>query len=199
VTEGGKTEPNYLKKVRDRLQLAVADVDIVHPEGTDPLTLTRRAITLRDDRKRDAKRGSKIPYDEVWVVLDLEKPHDERRRLVDHAKKLKGAKGIRFADSDPCFEYWLLLHEEYTTAPFTDCDEVIIKLKRHWSNYSKGQTPSPEFLERIPAAVVHAKRCREHHRTSGGDGNPSTRVDILIRNLNTATRAHLQFQLDEKM
>ena len=199
VTEGEKTEPNYLKKVRDRLRLAVADVDIVHPEGTDPLTLTRRAIDLKNARIREAKTSSKIPYDEVWVVFDLEKPHDEHRRLADQAKQLGGAKGIRFAYSDPCFEFWLLLHEEYTTAPFTDCDEVKNRLKRHWNDYSKGQTPSPEFLQKIPVAVVHAERCREHHKTSGGDGNPSTAVDMLIRNLNTATRVHLQFPLDEKM
>jgi hypothetical protein len=198
VTEGEKTEPNYLKKLRDRLQLSMADVVIVHPEGTDPLTLTRRAIELRDAREREAKKDlKKIPYDEVWVVFDLEKPHDERRKLADEARKLKGVKKIKFADSDPCFEYWLLLHEEYTTAPFTDCDEVTRRLRRSWSEYAKGHTPSSEFLEKIPTAVVRAERCREHHKTSNGDGNPSTLMDILIRSLNAATRPHFRFCLNE--
>jgi len=39
VTEGKKTEPNYLKALRKRFQLAAADIEIVHPDGTDPITL----------------------------------------------------------------------------------------------------------------------------------------------------------------
>jgi DNA-binding transcriptional ArsR family regulator len=36
---------------------------------------------------------------------------------------------IKFAVSDPAFEYWLLLHEHYTTAPFSDCDALVSRLK----------------------------------------------------------------------
>lgn len=195
VTEGQKTEPNYLKALRDRLQLAVADVDIDHPEGTDPVTLTKRAIELRNRRRREAKNGFKIPYDEVWVVFDLEQAYDERRRLADQAKSLKEAKDIHFASSDPCFEYWLLLHEKYTTAPLVDCAAVIELLKTHLPGYAKGFLPSSEFLEKIPQAVNHAERCRKHHKDTNSDGNPSTNMDMLVRCLNEATRKHLQFRL----
>ena len=51
VTEGSKTEPNYFKALRDRLRLVAADVDIEHPEGTDPIVLTQHAITRRDERR----------------------------------------------------------------------------------------------------------------------------------------------------
>jgi len=196
VTEGKKTEPNYFRALRNRLQLAAADVEILHPNGTDPLTLTRAAIDLWDKRKKQAKKGFNIAYDEVWVVFDLEKPHDERRKLAAEAMKMKGAAAIKFAFSDPSFEFWLLLHEEYTTAPLEDCDQVIKRLDAFWKNYAKGLSPTLEFLEKIPIAVVHSERCREHHKTSGGDGNPSTMVDILVRQLNSATRSHCQFKLD---
>ena len=195
VTEGKKTEPNYFIALRNRLQIAAADVEILHPEGTDPLTLTNEAIRLRDNRKRMAKKGFAIAYDEVWVVFDLEKPHDERRKLAVAAMALKEATGIKFALSDPCFEYWLLLHEEYTTALFADCDAVVKRLEGHWNGYEKGQIPSSAFLEKLPTAVLHAERCREHHESCGGDGNPSTKVDFLARDLNSATRGHLQFKL----
>ncbi len=195
VTEGEKTEPNYFIALRNHLQIAATDVQILHPEGTDPLTLMREAIQLRDERKRMARKGVAIAYDEVWVVFDLEKPHDERRKLAVAAMALKEAAGIQFALSDPCFEYWLLLHEEYTTAQFADCDTVVERLKRHWNDYAKGLTPTSKFLEKLPTAVLHAERCRRHHETTGGDGNPSTKVDILARHLNSATRSHLQFML----
>jgi hypothetical protein len=195
VTEGEKTEPNYFIALRNHLQIAADDDQILHPEGTDPLTLTREAIQLRDDRRKEARKGFAIAYDEVWVVVDLEKPHDERRKLAAAAMALKEAVGIKFALSDPCFEDWLLLHEEYTTVPFTDCDKVIERLKRHWDEYKKGLTPTPGFLKKLPAAVSYAERCRKHHKSCGGDGNPSTRVDILARHLNTATRSQHQFKL----
>jgi hypothetical protein len=195
VTEGAKTEPNYLKALRNRLQLNAAEVEILHPDGTDPITLTNKAIELRDSRKKAAKKGLTIAYDEVWVVFDLEKPHDERRKLAVKAMAIPEAAGIRFAISDPAFEFWLLLHEEYTTSPFADCYEVIIRLEKHWAGYSKGQTPPLEFLEKMPIAVQHAQQCREHHETCAGDGNPSTKVDLLAKTLNSATRSHLQFKL----
>jgi hypothetical protein len=195
VTEGEKTEPNYLKALRNRLQLNAAEVEILHPEGTDPITLTNKAIELRDVRKKEAERGGAIAYDEVWVVFDLEKPNDRRRELADKAMTMKEAAGIQFAISDPAFEFWLLLHEEYTTSPFADCNAVIQRLKKHWSGYSKGQTLPAEFLKKMPTAVQHAQRCREYHETCAGDGNPSTKVDLLARTLNSATRPHLQFKL----
>jgi len=195
VTEGEKTEPNYLKALRNRLQLNAAEVEILHPEGTDPITLTNRAIELRDARKKEAKKGFAIAYDEVWVVFDLEKPHDERRKLAIKAMAMKEAAGIRFAVSDPAFEFWPLLHEEYTTSPFADCDAVIKRLEKHWLDYSKGQSPSDEFLEKLPVAVQRAQQCRQHHEGCAGDGNPSTKVDILAKTLNSATRSHRQFKL----
>ncbi len=195
VTEGKKTEPNYFIALRNRLRLGAIDVEIIHPEGTDPLTLTHKAIQLRNNRKRIAKKGFVIAYDEVWVVFDLEKPNDERRRLAVKARQLKEATGIKFALSDPSFEYWLLLHEEYTTAPFVDCNAVIRRLQKHWINYAKGLEPPCEFIEKLPVAVLHAERCRNHHKACQGNGNPSTKVDVLARLLNSATRSHLQFKL----
>ena len=196
VTEGKKTEPNYLKALRVRLQLNATDVEIVHPEGTDPITLTKRAIELRDARKRSAKKGLEVAYDEVWVVFDLERTHDERRKLAKRATTIKEAVGIQFAVSDPCFEFWLLLHEESTTSPFADCQQVILRLAKHWPTYAKGTLPPAAFLEKLPVALTNAERCRKHHEDSGGDGNPSTQVDLLVRSLNAAARPARKFKID---
>lgn len=195
VTEGGETEPNYFVELRNRLRLSATDIEVVHPDGTDPITLTNKAIELRDERKSDAKRGILVEYDEVWVVFDLEKTHDIRREQARKAKDLPGAKGILFALSDPSFEYWLLLHCEYTTASFPDSDSVEKRLKIHWPEYTKGSSPSPEFLDKAPVAVTHALRCRKHHRDGAGDGNPSTQADRVVRSMNEATREHLQYKL----
>jgi hypothetical protein len=192
VTEGAKTEPNYFKALRKRLQLNATEVEILHPEGTDPLTLVRKAIEMRAERKRESKKGLKIPYDEVWIIYDLEKPNDERRQIDKKARQLREAEGIKFGESDPCFEFWLLLHEEFTTAQFVDCAEVVVRLRNFLPNYSKGDMPSEEFLKKLPDAIERAQRCRRHHQETNSDGNPGTSVDILASNLNEATRLHLR-------
>lgn len=196
VTEGEKTEPNYFKALRSRLQLNVAEVEIVHPGGTDPITLTRHAINMRDARRKASRKSSfYVPYDEVWVVFDLEKPHDQRRRLAQQAMAMPEAAGINFGISDPAFEYWLLLHFEYTTAPFSSCAAVLEYLKKHLPKYSKGGHIDSGVLSRIPEAIMHAERCARHHLDVGGDGNPSTNVADAVRQLNCATRRHLRFIL----
>ena len=131
-------------------------------------------------------------YNEVWVVFDLEGIHDERRELAARAQKLPGARGICFAESDPCFEYWLLLHEIYTTAPFENSDAVVRELKKHWPGYAKGAMPSIEFIEKLPTAILNADRCNVHHKESGGDGNPSTKIGELALTLNNAQRPGLR-------
>ena len=195
VTEGKKTEPNYLYAIRQRLHLTALEVEIVHPEGTDPITLTTEAIKLKDERKKLAKKGAVIEYDEIWVVFDLEKASDQRRDLARQAQDIASKNHIKFAISDPCFEYWLLLHVEYTTSPFSCCDNVVSKLRKHVDVYVKSEPLGPHFIDNIPFAVANAERCRLHHDTCEGNRNPCTNVDELIRSLNNATRSHLRFVL----
>ena len=195
VIEGEKTEKNYLETLCKRLRLS-ADVKIVHPKGTDPMTLVRSASQLRDEQSERAKRVlNQVEYDEVWVVFDLEQTHDERRRLADEAMALPEAAALRFARSDPCFEYWLLIHVEDTAAAFKDCAAVIRRLKKHWKDYTKDSVPTADFLERLPLAVARARLRRQNTADLGGSQHPFTDVDELVSALNAATRLPLQYRL----
>ncbi len=194
VTEGENTEVNYFKALRNLLKFSSTDIKVIHPEGTDPITLTQSAINLRNARK---KADPENPFNEVWGVFDLEKQHDERRTQAKKAREISGAKGIKFIESDPSFEYWRLLHEKngYTTKFFPDCDSIQKELKKYCPDYTKSEAPSTTTLNKIPTAVKRAKQCRKHHEDSGGNGNPSTNVNLLVRSMNGATRKNLQFTL----
>ncbi|MDF7823346.1 RloB family protein [Pontiellaceae bacterium B12227] len=194
VTEGKNTEINYFVALRTRLKLAAADIQVIHPEGTDPITLTKDAIKLRSQRK---KYDSENPFDEVWVVFDLEKQHDERRTLAKKAREISGAKGIKFIESDPSFELWRLLHETYTAKGFDSGQAVLKELQKKCRSYTKSEIPSPETLNKIPTAVKHAQRLRTDNEKSGRT-NPATNVDLLVRSMNGATRKNLQFTLPAK-
>jgi len=187
VTEGEKTEPNYLRALRDRLGMERKTVEIHHPDATDPWNLYVRAKERAEERAHASRRGGDPEYDQVWVVFDWEKPHDPRIPGARKAIKAGEAVGFHFADSKPCFEFWLLLHFDYTTSPFAACDEAAKRLKKWWSGYSKGAVTSEAILDLVPIAVRNAKSCRKHHEDCDGDGrgNPSSYVDLLIRALNT--------------
>lgn len=194
VAEGEKTEPNYLKGLRNHLKLAAVDIEIVTADGTDPLSVVNHTIALRDARKREARRGRAVAYDSAWAVFDTERA-DTNPKLNEALQKATAHK-IRVALSNPCFEFWILLHDEYTTASFVKCENVIRRIKdRHQPNYEKGTVEAEQYISKIATAARNAAKCRQHHATAGTEGNPSTDVDLLVREMNDATRTHYRLNL----
>ena len=43
VCEGEKTEPFYFEELRKRYRLNTADIEIVHPKGSDPMSVFEKA------------------------------------------------------------------------------------------------------------------------------------------------------------
>lgn len=195
VTEGEKTEPIYLSGLRNHLKLSAAEIQIINAPGTDAYTIVNEAISIRDQRKREAKHGCTVPYDSTWAVFDTERA-DTNPRLHD-ALQLARSRKINMALSNPCFEFWILLHHIFTTAPFMNCVDVIRRIKTDFNpGYEKNDPTVSEYLPKIQMAVRNSERCRIHHKTSGGDGNPSTDVDLLVREMNDATRSYFRINLD---
>ncbi|RPI73127.1 MAG: RloB domain-containing protein [Desulfobacteraceae bacterium] len=195
VTEGEKTEPIYLISLRNQLKLHAADIQIINAPGTDALTIVNEAISRRDKRKREAKNDCTVPYDSAWAVFDTERA-DSNPKLHD-ALQLARSREIKVALSNPCFEFWILLHDTLTTAQFANCAEVIRRIKTGFNpGYEKSNPTASEYLSKIQTAVPNSEFCRRHHVASGGDGNPSTDVDLLVRELNEVTRPHFRLNLD---
>jgi exonuclease VII small subunit len=118
------------------------------------------------------------------VVFDRESPNHPRCTQLPKATQLATTNGIKVAHSVPSFEFWLLLHFEFTTASCNDCDAVVKKLKKHIKNYDKVELPLEVLLSQISTAMKHAAQCHKHWQTASGDCNPSTQVDKLLQELN---------------
>ncbi|MDR2762907.1 MAG: RloB family protein [Planctomycetaceae bacterium] len=142
----GHSEEKYFNALRKRWRLHTVVV-VENPDCTDPINLLAEASELLEESQRQSKNSMlKTPYDEVWIVYDLEKPNDERRRLSNDAKnRARKNSNIHFAISDPSFELWYVLHFEQTTKSFTTAKEIERYLKRHWSNYKKIQNRQTKF------------------------------------------------------
>lgn len=156
VSEGEKTEPNYINEIRSDYRLSTANVQVRPSElGTQPLQVVEYAEALFRSGDR-SKAIEPRAFDRVVVVFDRD-DHDTYHQALDMVAarncKLKNEAGERVLfqaiTSVPCFELWLLLHFEDVHAPIHRND-VYQRLKAHMPGYEKGQdghwTRTKEYL-----------------------------------------------------
>ena len=137
--EGEKTEPYYIKDYVASCCPQKASVIIIPPSKKNtPVQLVDEAI-----QKKKSKDVS--PDDHFWVVYDRESKAKYSDKLHDQALKKAKSNNINVALSNICFEYWLLLHFESTTRPYSSFDNLMAEsnFKSHLTkigikNYDKG-------------------------------------------------------------
>jgi RloB-like protein len=86
---------------------------------------------------------------------------------------------VTLAISNPCFEYWLLLHFESCSAGLSCYSDVHRRLLRHVHGYDKSSLRFADFAGGVDAAVDRGRqRCDKlgtEHRVK-----PSTGVWALV-------------------
>lgn len=164
-----KTESAYLKGLREWLDADSIDVKIQeHSRAPDQVVEFARDRCGYQD------------FDATWCIVDVDEYEVNGRKLTA-ASVIARRAGIELAVSNPCFEYWLLLHFVETGAPFPDCNAVAARLRRQLGSYDKAKLRFRDFADGVKAAVRHAKR----RDPSGQDFtvNPSSGVWVLIERL----------------
>lgn len=127
-----------------------------------------------------------IAADEVWCLFDTEGPqHPTRRPQAQDA--VSRARNLKFycALSNPCFEYWLLLHFANSATMYNDCSAVLHDLRQHIPEYDKGDRCFDQLEGGIPDAIQRARRNFTTRCVDVGvlDCNPSTQVYELMERL----------------
>ena len=189
VSEGSKTEPIYFNSLRSSLRLAMVEVEVVG-EGAAPITVVDRAIELKAERKRVAKKSlTKAAYDVVYCVIDVEAPKAES--LSRAVNKAEGNR-LEVILSNPCFEYWYILHFRKTSAPFGTSQEAKSALRREHCAYCDSDTTIFEVVyPKTADAIKHSKEVlREQHNDAEdlSDCNPSTHVHKIVEYLQNAAQ-----------
>ncbi len=188
VCEGEKTEPIYFNALKETLRLIMVDVEIVG-EGGAPITVVNRAIALREERKQIVKKSlTKTEYEVIYCVFDVEAP-------TPHGS-LTGAVGMAHAHnlevilSNPCFEYWYILHFRKTSAPFSSSQDAKSALRREHSAYSESDTTIFNVVyPKTSDAIKHSKEVLKEQHNDAEDlrnCNPSTHVHKIVEYLHTA-------------
>lgn len=187
VCEGEKTEPEYLKGLRKVLDLNPANVRIVTADGNDPVSIVREGIATY--------RSNPGEFDRVFCVFDRDGHANYQQALNMVANSPLGRNGVLKAiTSVPCFEIWILLHYAYSSAPVTPsggrsaCDNVVAAIHRHLPEYEKAFGDVFEKIApMLDVAITHADRLAVHNRDAGSD-NPATRVQELVKYLQSLKR-----------
>lgn len=203
VTEGTVTEPIYFKLLRQDLQLGPVTIRIEPGDHSDPRHVIRtadRIVKEHANRRRRGKLGQTEPqnYDHVWAVIDTDVA--VRTNIWNDVVHLAEGRKVRLAHSSPCFEFWLLLHVEYTTRAdlITGKDaKGAVKAKIGY-DYSTNVAVANEAMKSIisqwPQAVTNAERVREHHLGASTPipANPSSEICALVRALDGSSPRHLR-------
>lgn len=172
LCEGARTEPNYFEALKYELGLAGVKV-----KGPFPLK----------ELPEEVRRSWNDDFDEVWCVVDVDERNEDLRRLGTELSRLpaRKSKSVHKVVSAPCFEYWLLLHFEFTAQSFhgmeggrSACEQVIQRLRGHLPGYKKND---PAVYGRCGGRLAEALRNVE--RLDPRQCSPATEVGKLVLRL----------------
>jgi hypothetical protein len=172
VVEGEKTEKIYFNEIRKLADLTAMEVKIIQcTKGTSATQIVEEGIQLL--KQHDPK------IDEVWCVFDKESEREDkdfRRAMKLQKNTVISGKTLSCAVSNPCFEFWILLHFEKTDKPFSNCTEIFQYLKKKAPKYNKSSSVEIcQICNLASIAVVRAQWLRTRNVAS-----PSTNVDQLM-------------------
>jgi hypothetical protein len=161
VCEGDKTEPKYLKAYIEEkgfVRNHLAKVTIVDTKKNTAKELVKEAANLRE-----------LDKDELWVVFDKD-GYTKHPEAFSSAK----SKNVNIAFSSICFETWILMHFEYTTAAFMNYDDLFRrKLKDHLPEYDKGsEWLYSQIKEKTATAVANSTKLNRYSKEGHPAGTP---------------------------
>jgi len=190
VCEGTKTEPLYLKEIRQQLRLPSANVQVLPAgDGTEPLRIVEYAEVIFTRGRRELGIHARS-FDRVAAVFDRDEHrtyHDAlakaaalNQRLVnDHKVKVP----FEAVASVPCFELWLLLHFEDVRAPLHR-DDALQRLRAHLPGYAKGQGSHWTATRgRVEEAARRAEALANAGHTPSDGVQPYTAMHTLVARL----------------
>jgi hypothetical protein len=127
-------------------------------------------------------------YDLVYVVCDGDAPRlaeaqELARKALRNAARERAQ--VQIIASYPSFEFWLLLHFEYSARPFAAAADATHALRRHVTDYSKSDRDIfAKVATGLDAACQNADRLKAEHNQTGSrvpDTDMSTLIEQLMR------------------
>lgn len=184
VCEGEKTEPFYFRELIDHYEIHSANVCISGDCGSDPVSVVKHSLELYH-KEKSSTSGS---FDRVYCVFDRD-AHPNYGQALDRVAGARPKDIFHAITSVPCFEYWLLLHFSFTTAPYSAVGgvsagaAVLNALQAILPEYTKAsQGVFAALLNRLEFAKANAARAFKEAKKTHTD-NPTTHIHELVEYL----------------
>ena len=190
VTEGARTEPKYFAHFRTRH--TNIDIQVVGSKTgggkTDYMNLLQKAQEYQKKNQLSSANG-----DSVWVVADGDVDYNNpnavtsKNQQLNKVRKLAERSDIQIAISNPCFEFWYLLHFRYTTKYMKNYNAVKNELVPFLPEYGKTDDVFTELASKMESAIQNAEKVEKYHLNDGisipfnVSINPFTEVYSLVK------------------
>jgi RloB-like protein len=180
VCEDSKSSPDYFKKFRKKLHLDSVTVEVCGEEcGSAPMSV----VDFAKEKKLEATSTICDDYDEIFCVVDV----DEHPSLKDAIQKARD-NGLKLIISNPCIEYWHILHFERTSKSYTSRTALVSKLKIHLKThgykFAKSECPFFDLIYPLTeTAIKNSKNILHAHWHDPEDlseCDPSTHVHRVV-------------------
>lgn len=190
--EGQKTEPGYFTALRKAWPNTLIELEIV-PAGGVPYALAQKAVRLARDRGLMPRSRKSLDSfeegDQVWAVFD----RDQHPRFQEAVGLCEQAR-VGVGRSNPCFELWLILHEEEYDKP--DGRQAVQKhlrtLRPEYNPKASKSLDCDELVARVTAAETRASKQLQRREAEGSPfGVPSTTVGQLTIAIRHASKREL--------
>ena len=183
ICEGESTEPHYFEELKKRIRLTTAEVEVVG-QGAEIKGLIKAALRLKKDREQQSRQSPSLAsYDEVWCVVDTELEKDNVQ--WESGVQLAQVNEIKLAWSNPCFEYWLLLHLEKVGSSFNGKQALVHRIRTHF-DFRPNKPYFENLAHLIPNAMAHSieiHKAQWQTMTKIMECNPATTVHELVERL----------------
>jgi hypothetical protein len=169
VSQGTVTEPTYFDGLKDQENIGNYSVQVIQ-KALDPIKLVQHALKIPSYPKNDM----------VWVLFDKDDFDDEQ---IEQAIRLsKNDPKIICAYSNPCFDLWLLLHEQNVTHAIGRKD-IYAQLKSKHPKYNERSHKVVLYKDvkhGVDNAINRARLLEKMHVNEGTKPPPSTCVWRLV-------------------
>ncbi len=157
-------------------------------EGSDPGTVVKRLEAFAD-------KYQIAEDDQLWALLDTDHWVDvsHRKNLVEAIQNAR-RRTWHVAMSNPCFDFWLLLHHE-DVAPgtrFGVCRDVGARIRAVLGEFNKSNLKAEHYpIEKVKLAIARARGLEPEENFAGAAAdhwpeNAGTRVFLLMEALAAA-------------
>lgn len=182
ICEGKETEINYFKHFRSRNCLVdIIPIPSKHKAAEHLVKHAKSLISQSDYLPNDG--------DQLWCVFDRD---DNTNQELNNAANYAEKQGYKIAYSNPCFEYWYLIHFIKQNSYLNGADDVmkLLQSKGRLEKYEKNLDVFAELLPHQSEAIFRAKeRLRQLENDKviilSRDSNPVTTVYELVEYLNS--------------